>query len=118
MMGILKTKIEKCMRSDKFDEMFLIYYDNYIDWFFKIILESYNYEDIEDYINSLIEQKDYETLKIMETMYSDGLIVEKDKKKAEEYEKKMKEEDDKEWKNLIKGIDTGINDLEKGINEN
>ena len=30
----------------------------------------------------------------------------------------MKEEDDKEWKNLIKGIDTGINDLEKGINEN
>lgn len=118
MMGILKTKIEKCMRSDKFNEMFLIYYDNYIDWFFKIILESYNYEDVEDYINSLIEQKDYATLKIMEKMYSDGLIVEKDKKKAEEYEKKMKEADDKEWKNLMKGIDTGINDLEKGINEN
>ena len=118
MMDILKIKIEKRLKDDKFCKMFSIYFEYYSNWFFKIILESYNYKDIKDYINSLIEQNDYETLNIMEKMYSDGIVVDKDEKKENEYKKKIEELDDKEWGNLMKKIDTGINDLEKGINEN
>lgn len=90
MIDFFKIKIENYMKNDKFCKMFSIYHENHIDWFLKIILESYKYKNIEDYINNLIEQNDYETVDIMGTMYLDGIAIEKDVKKGKEYKEKAK----------------------------
>ena len=116
MIDILKAKIEKCMKDDKFCEIFSIYFKYYYIWFFKIILESYNYININKYINILIENNDYVTLKVMEKMYSDGIVVKKDESKEKEYKRKSEAFDGKELDELIKEIDTCINDLENDIN--
>ena len=78
------------MKNDKFCKMFSIYHENHIDWFFKIILESYKYKNIKDYINNLIEQNDYETVDIIGTMFLDGIVIEKDENKGKEYKEKAK----------------------------
>ena len=90
MIDFLKIKIENYMKNDKFCKMFSIYHENHIDWFFKIILESYKYKNIKDYINNLIEQNDYETVDIIGTMFLDGIVIEKDENKGKEYKEKAK----------------------------
>ena len=116
MINIIKIKLEKYMKDDNFCKIFSKYFKNdKKKWFYNAILESYDYNNIKDYISSLMEKNDYETIDFVGQLYLDGIVVEKDEKKGEKYKKKAEEIRNKFFEKLEQDEEKEKEDIEKEL---